>query len=199
MRTKSRKNQPINPQNTFTVVALNQRTQLQCTGHNVFISQPVDMLEQMDDIAIFNSAAYAAIFGQCKKAATTRDKLSSIVRIKNSDTGRIIRRQYRYIGITDLKNDCVALSPASIRLLCNEDNSELVGNNHVEVSKGNLWDSLMYYWEHPFHATRISIRLGLPALILSILGIIISLFGGSLAELYRDAVDWAEQLLSALF
>jgi hypothetical protein len=79
------------------------------------------------------------------------------------------------MGIKGVGNTDAVLSPNSVRLLCEENNADVVGNE-VEVRKGTLWDSIVFYWEHPFHATRISFQLGLPALILSIISLVLTLF-----------------------
>ncbi|MBO5351357.1 MAG: hypothetical protein J6A66_07120 [Alistipes sp.] len=160
----------------FRVIALNQRPQFQCMGStNVFISQADDHLEPMDDLAIFSSKTYGQIFGKPRSKTTKAQKLISIVRITNPKNNETIRRRYKCMGIKGVGNTDVVLSPNSVRLLCEENNADVVGNE-VEVCKGTLWDSIVFYWEHPFHATRISFQLGLPALILSIISLVLTLY-----------------------
>ena len=118
--------------------------------------------------------AYKEIFGVIRSKTSKNKKLISIVRITNPKNKETIRRRYKYMGIEGVGDNDVVLSPNSIRLLCEEKNAEVVGNE-VEVRKGNLWDAVLFYWEHPFHATRISFQIGLPALILSILSIVLTL------------------------
>lgn len=159
----------------FLVVALNQRPQFQSIGNtNVFISHTDDYLEPMDDLAIFDSKAYRLIFGKQRSKSSKAKKLITIVRITNPKNKAIIRRRYKCMGIKGVGNTDVVLSPNSVRLLCEENNADVVGNE-VEVRKGNLWDSVVFYWEHPFHATRISFQLGLPALVLSLLSLVLTL------------------------
>ena len=50
-------------------------------------------------------------------------------------------------------------------------NADLVGGD-VVVSKGSCF---MYYWNHPFHATRISMRLGVVSILLALISIVIAL------------------------
>ena len=41
----------------------------------------------------------------------------------------------------------------------------------IEITKGSVFK---YYWDHPFHATRISMRLGLISIVLSSISIILT-------------------------
>ena len=53
--------------------------------------------------------------------------------------------------------------------------SENVSKEVVKVSKGNIWDTVMFYWNHPFHATRISFKVGLPSLLIGLISLIIGI------------------------
>jgi hypothetical protein len=44
----------------------------------------------------------------------------------------------------------------------------------IKVSMGNIWDTIMFYWDHPFHATRISFKTGILSLIIGVISIFIS-------------------------
>lgn len=65
----------------------------------------------------------------------------------------------------------VVLHPASIRELTLNENSDIVGKT-VEVGRGNCF---CYFWNHPFHATRISMKLGVFSILLAIASILITI------------------------
>ena len=119
-------------------------------------------------------AAYADVFGKSRKDSSRCRKCLSVMKIYSPMTGKSIYRQYvfnpNFIGLTD---GDIALNPASIMELCGSgfDNSDIVGKD-IEVSKGC---PLCYYFHHPFHATRISMKLGLVSIILALVSIAISL------------------------
>ena len=129
-------------------------------------------LQGFNDVALFCSSAYRDIFGRARKNDCKRRKLISLVKI--TFEGNVIFRQYRYDqSIKGINSGYVGLTPESIRLLT-EDNKRVLGKEaSVNVSKSNNYH--MFYWNHPFHATRISYRIGLFALFLSILSIIITI------------------------
>lgn len=82
-----------------------------------------------------------------------------------------IYRKYQYTpDFKGIKEDMIALHPASIRELVKEDNSEIVGKT-VVVSRGNRF---CYFWRHPYHATRISMKLGVPSIVLALISIIVT-------------------------
>ena len=72
-----------------------------------------------------------------------------------------------------LGNSDLGLTSESVRILF--DNSS-ESEKKVKVKKGNWIDLIIYYWTHPFHATRISFKVGFPALIISVVSLILSLF-----------------------
>lgn len=121
----------------------------------------------IDDQAFFYSGSYMDIFHTTRKKACRERKLLSVVKIKfNGNT--IHRRIQSSRFIKNIGRDDIGLSSASISLLA-ENGHPVVGET-VRVSKGN---KLAYWWYHPFHAARVSFRLGVIALIVtSLLGII---------------------------
>ena len=94
--------------------------------------------------------SYQSVFGESRKDASRRMKRLSVVKITPKDSGYPIYRE-----------------------MCGEgkSNSDLVGGEEV-VSKGSCF---MYYWNHPFHATRISMRLGVASILLALISIVITL------------------------
>ena len=157
----------------YIIKVLNQSHTNMNNANNVCMPQGYSM-ESIDDIAIFTSNAYEQIFGTKRSKASKSKKLISIVRITNNKNNESIRRRYKRLPIKGLGDKEVALSPSSIRLLCEDNNDDVIGTE-LEVRSGTVLDSIIFYWEHPFHATRISFQIGLPALILSILSIVLTL------------------------
>lgn len=125
----------------------------------------------LEDCGLFHETGYEQIFGKPRYSDKKRLKLYAFVKI--SFEGRSIYRRYLTDNsISGIQNNEVGLTPSSIRLLSTIRNSQVVGKE-VKVSKG-CW--FMYYWSHPFHATRISFKVGFVALVLSILSFALSLF-----------------------
>ena len=133
-----------------------------------YVVQCNPTLTETDDSAFFLPTCYAKIFGKTKRFSSRQRKLLSVVRIKGD--GPAIYRRYRSSRFVHLPDDdSVGLSALSCSLLLGNDSVE---NAEVTVSKG-CWFG--YYWNHPFHATRVSFRLGMPALLISIVSLILSI------------------------
>lgn len=137
-------------------------------SNNIYL--PQGYFRDIEDCAFFSNVAYQRIFGKKKASSNIRHKRLSVVKITFG--GYKIYRQYYYENsISGLHSSEVGLTPASIRFLALYSNNNVVGKE-VEVIKGH-WFS--YYWHHPFHATRISCRLGVWSIIISLTAFIISL------------------------
>ena len=156
-----------------TVIALNYpsksglTTKDQVTGFNLYTDLCGDL--QLEDTAYLSSASYQEIFGKPRAKAGKHKKILSVVRIKNRENGHAIYRRYEFNPcFSGLKDKMIALHPASLRELTIKDNSEIVGKP-VEVGRGNCF---CYFWNHPFHATRISMKLGVISVLLAIISII---------------------------
>lgn len=127
-----------------------------------------------EDSVYMSSKSYSSVFGENRKDSSRRMKRLSIVKITPKDGGYPIYRKYVCNPyFKSLEENQVALNPASIREMCGkgQSNSDLVGRD-VVVSKGSCF---MYYWNHPFHATRISMRLGVASILLALISIVIAL------------------------
>ena len=117
-----------------------------------------------DDVALFHSKEYAKIFGEKRAESCDEQKLLSVVKITYG--GKSIHRAYRCSP--KLRKDEVGLSSNSQRLLFGKiDNA-----GEVTITKGSKF---IYFWNHPFHATRISMRLGVYSVILAILSTILAI------------------------
>ena len=138
-------------------------------GNNLYWDKCGD--EALEDSAYMSSASYREIFGKNRSRANRFMKRLAVVKIHSSKTKRSIYRKYVYSPLfAGLNNSSIALNPSSIREL--GDNDELVGRP-ITVSPGSVF---LYYWNHPFHATRISMKLGIVSIFLALTSIALSLF-----------------------
>ena len=158
---------------TMKVIALNFEKRDKPEDNNTVIgcnlySQDCGIIDQ-EDVAYLSPQSFKKIFGKTRGKSSRRNKRLAVIKIRYPKTGKSIYRRYVYSqkfhGVT---NNIIVLNPASIREL--GENSEVVGHN-VEVSKGCTFK---YYWYHPFHATRISMKLGIYSISLGLLSILIS-------------------------
>ncbi len=120
---------------------------------------------EYDDKVLIFGQNYESLFGTPRKNASSGLKRLSVVKISTKD-GTSIHRAF--LGSNGLKGNQVALSPNSIRLLASKTEPDYI--DEVTISKGS---EFLYFWNHPYHATRISMRLGmigiLATIVLSIL------------------------------
>ena len=116
-----------------------------------------------DDVALFHSKEYAKIFGEKRAESCDEQKLLSVVKITYG--GKSIHRAYRCSP--KLRKDEVALSANSQRLLFGKNDNA----GEVTITKGSKF---LYFWNHPFHATRISMRLGVVSVALAIFSIVLA-------------------------
>ena len=126
--------------------------------------QPGELPRDYDDVAFLNNRIYSKILGEKRAESSDEQKLLSVVKITYG--GKSIHRAYRCSP--KLRKDEVALSANSQRLLFGKiDNA-----GEVTITKGSKF---IYFWNHPFHATRISMRLGVYSIILAILSTILAI------------------------
>ena len=125
---------------------------------------PGELPRDYDDVAFLNNRTYSAIFGETRADSSIEKKLLSVVKIKYGC--RSIYRAYRCSA--NMTKNTVALTQNSQRLLF----GSLTNADDVTISKGSKF---IYFWNHPFHATRISMRLGVVPVVFAILSIIITL------------------------
>lgn len=127
-------------------------------------------IEENQDVAWFNNIEYRELFGM-KRSLDKKNKLLAIVRLEYNN--KVIRRRYKYDNSLNIKGNRVGLTSESIRILF--DGKDKVYQEEIRVSKGNFIDTIMFYWDHPFHATRISFKIGLPSLAISIVSLLLSI------------------------
>lgn len=126
-------------------------------------------IEGNEDVVWFSNKQYFEIFKK-KRSTDYKNKLLAIVRLEYQD--RRIRRRYKYNPILRLNNNQLGLTSESVRILF--DDMPDISNEIIKVSMGNIWDTIMFYWNHPFHATRISFKIGIISLIIGVISIFIS-------------------------
>ena len=144
----------------------------QVVGNNIFTDICGD--EQKEDSVYMSPNSYKDIFGKTRKESSRCSKRISVVRIYSKKTRKAIHRKYvcssAFIGLGD---KALALHPSSIRELCGPgfENDDIVGGE-VKVSRGSWF---LYFWNHPFHATRISMKLGVFSIIIALISIALSI------------------------
>ena len=151
------------------IVRYSANPQSHSTGNTKFIDQ-YGYTESNQDVAWFHTSEYEKLFGK-KRSLDKKNKLLAIVRLEYKS--RAIRRRYQYDSTLHLTSNQVGLTSESARILF--DDVPDVSKEVVKVSKGNIWDTVMFYWDHPFHATRISFKVGLPSLLIGLLSLIIGI------------------------
>lgn len=138
------------------------------TGNNLYTTICGD--PDYEDSVYMSPESYAEIIGKCRAKAGRFKRRLTVIRIFSPKTHRSIYRKFvtnpmfRGLNKTNL-----ALHPSSIREL--GDNKEIV-NSSVIVSQGSFF---LFFWRHPFHATRISMKLGVFSILLAIISIILTI------------------------
>ena len=136
-----------------------------------------DSIPENIDTVILAGCDFEAIFKTTKAKSSMWIKRLPVVKI--SFNGRTIHR--RFYGNNDLGKKVrddeyvgvyAALNYSSLYELVDESLDEIKGQT-VQISKGRR---LPYYWNHPFHATRISFRLGLISIVFALASLLLSLF-----------------------
>lgn len=117
---------------------------------------------ELDQYVVLESHMYQEIFGKKKIASNASKKRLSVVKI--SYNGSSIYRAYLSAPVVGFKKDYVALTPNSIYELSQEEKINLLDN--VTLTKGSWWK---YYWNSPNAAERMSFRIGICGILVTIL------------------------------
>lgn len=136
----------------------------QSTNPGIFYLPQGMKLENYTDSVILHKDIYKEIFGKTKSTSDIESKLLSVVKI--TFNGKSIHR--RFCTISSMKKGYAALSCDSLLML----DSNISAIKNVQFSKGSKF---CYYWNHPFHATRISMRIGTISIAMAIFSILITL------------------------
>ena len=127
--------------------------------------------ELYDDKVVLNGDIFKDLFDVPRYKAKKCLKLLAIIKITNKNGESIHRAFWGKKGISGMDMKQAGLSHNSIRLLNGDDeNPDWIDT--VTISKGCLFK---YYWDHPFHATRISMRLGLVGIFISTIALFVSI------------------------
>lgn len=142
-------------------------------AHNILFLKIAEDTVLLDDIVFVPTSKFKDIIGSTKRDLCNSKKRHSIVKITNGS--KSIHRTLRAISTKDFSGNKIAMTSNSLYLL-SEQGVSPDKINEVTIDNGCKF---CYYWFHPFHATRISYKLGLLGLMIgiasSILGIL-SLF-----------------------
>lgn len=183
---RSRRNNEVLERTMLAFKALDNRKSEDDTGrknHKEALKFPNnecylnDSIPENIDTVILAGCDFEAIFKTTKAKSPMWTKRLPIVKI--SFKGKSIHR--RFYGNNDLGKkgkdrkhvgEYAALNYSSLYELVGENPDEIKGKT-VQISKGRR---LPYYWNHPFHATRISFRLGLISIIIAVVSLLLSIF-----------------------
>lgn len=126
-------------------------------------------IQESSELVFLHGSDFEKIFG--KRNPDYGTKLA-VVKITNTRTKKSIHRLFRTsCNIHGIRN-YVALSYNSLLGLSN-DSQSLKSMDELELAEGS-W--LIYYWNHPINATKVALRVGVYSIIISIIGIFISIF-----------------------
>lgn len=129
--------------------------------HSIVFDEPLDS----EALVLFNpNGTYEEIFGEKKKDTSQARQRLSVVKITKWD--RTIYRQYLGKSFEGLDTNSIGLSPNAWQQL----GLDASQNKEVNVTKGCLFP---FYWYHSNSATRVSFRMGIIAIAISIIGIIL--------------------------
>lgn len=139
-------------------------------GRNRAFIQDYSIVDS-DGFVFMDGKDFAEIFGDRHANTGYKNKLA-IVKIFNPNTGKSIHRQYRTCSSLKGWKDYAALTYHSlIELVDSQDQFENM--EELEISKGSVYK---YYWNHPFHATKVATRLGVYGIVVGVISIIVSVF-----------------------
>ena len=123
--------------------------------------------DRFDDKVIIDGRLFKELYGEPRNKQGDELKLLTVIKVTTEDDKSIHRAFYGKSNIADLKGR-IALTPNSIRLLSSDEKRI----SEVWVSKGSKF---IYYLNHPYHATRISMRIGLISIVAGLISIVVTL------------------------
>ena len=125
---------------------------------------------ESDGFVFLDGNDFKDIFGKRHADTSLRNKLA-IVKITNPRTGMSIHRQFRTSGdLHHLNNYAILTFYSLVNIVKSQE--ELDRMDKVVLSKGCIYQ---YYWNHPFHATKVATRIGVYSFLASLLGILLNL------------------------
>ena len=149
----------------------NPKPEATSLGHRGMVGTKIYSLTECTELAFLRGEDFKEIFGEYN--ADYGSSLA-VVKITNPITGMSVHRLFRTCPDLNLPDgvNYVALTYTSLLRLSNSRES-FKSMNQLIISKGCKW---LYYWNHPFPATKVSVRLGVIGIMLSLVGIVVSLF-----------------------
>lgn len=136
-----------------------------------------DSIPENIDTVILAGCDFKEIFKTTKAESPICIKRLPVVKI--TFNGKSIHRRFygnnnlgKKISDEEYVGEYAALNYSSLYELVDESLDEIKGKT-VQISKGRR---LPYYWNHPFHATRISFRLGLISIVFAVVSLLLSIF-----------------------
>lgn len=127
------------------------------------------ILSEYDECAVMMPTLYDRICN--RKTDDDNKKIDVNKYIKVTYQGNSIYRLCRGEIANGLNKDHIALTSASIRKL-RATGDHRIDSITVEVTQ-SWWYWFPFYWYHPFHATRIAMRVGILSLIAGVASIIL--------------------------
>lgn len=128
--------------------------------NKVLYINPYDSMAELDNRVLVYSKTHCSI---------CRNK-SNFVKIKSDKSKRSIYRICTAQAAKGFGKNYAALTINSMHKL--EVEKAFKKGEDVDISISRTW-WLPFYWNHPFHATRISMRIGLISIILGLIGILV--------------------------
>ena len=158
------------------------------TANNTILRVPnILSPKELDEYVLMYSKMYKKIFHKEKKDSNKGRIRLSIVKIQCGKN--TIHRAFMYSPINGLDDDIAALTPNSISLLTSKSGKQMP--KEVIVSKGCWWN---YYWYHPNAAVRMSFRVG-------VIGIAITItltFKNECLYLIKQILEWIQSIITIL-
>lgn len=142
----------------------------------------LDSVDNYQEIVVVHNKSFEKIFGVPKYQYFQRkcnfSRRLPVVKISYKD--RSIYRRIELLSVYKFTGECAALTNKSLGELSRiekKENGEIRMDRPDDKSKVMItrgcW--FLYYWLHPNSATRISFRVGLPSLVISIISLLYSL------------------------
>lgn len=129
--------------------------------------------EDVEGTVFLDGHDFKEIFDESRGNSRKYRHSLPIVKITRAETGQSIHRIFHTCHTLGSykKTNYVALTYSSL-LQLSTSNEDYKYIDQLEISEGSWFP---FYWNHPHHATRISMRLGFVSLIISALSFIIAL------------------------
>lgn len=157
------------------------------SSNNVLRVPNISSPKELDEYVLMYSGMYEKIFHKKMKNSNKGRKRLSIVKIKCGSNS--IHRAFMSSPISGLKDGFAALTPNSVYLLTAKDENQKPTT--AIVSKGCWW---IYYWNHPNAAVRMSFRVGIIGIAITI----ILTFKYQFLYIIKLILEWIQSLITVI-